>query len=114
MTPMEGRGLLRGVVLLLALSLARLLVSVTGDPAPLSEGLGDELPRGGEHDRAVTLEGHFRSRRAPPLRPHAPDLTKPETGLAPALLGAAPGPLAASRLIGGVWPNHGGPYSQRG
>jgi len=64
MTPMEGRGLLRGAVLLLALSLARLLVSVTGDPPPLSEGLGDELPALMEKAQETK---ESQSRRARPL-----------------------------------------------
>ena len=44
MTPMEGRGLLRGGVILLTLSLIRLLLFSGGDPVPVSEGMGDDLP----------------------------------------------------------------------
>jgi len=44
MTPMEGRGLLRGAVLLVTLSLIRLLLTVGGESPLLPGGEADRLP----------------------------------------------------------------------
>ncbi len=64
MTPMEGRGLFRGAVLLVALSVFRILWSGPGELPPLRDGYPDALPTlAGESDSLRESE----ARRARPL-----------------------------------------------
>jgi len=66
MTPMEGRGLLRGAVLLFLLSLVRLLFSPGVGPPVLQEGGKDQLPTLLEEADEIRQS---QARRSKPLAP---------------------------------------------
>jgi competence protein ComEA len=65
MTPMEGRGLLKGAILLLALSLARVILMGTRGPTVLPGGQPDRLPA--LLEEATELRD-AQSRRSRPIR----------------------------------------------